>query len=156
MSGVSSLLHHGAQKKAAEANTRAANEAFALTLEDLQARQAQEERAAAQQLAILRTDSLASIGTTKAGAAEAGVGGVSTQLLLSALDRSYFEKQDITTQNLDMTTEQIRRQAEDANATRRARINQVQAPSALPSILGFAGSAMDTLAPYLMNRKPSA
>lgn len=153
--GISALLGRSAQQQAADANKKAANTAYALTLADIAARAQQEERATMQSLTMIRQESLAALGTTKASAAEANVGGISNDLLLGALDSTFYSKKDTTKQNLDMSLDQLGRQAQDADAQRLARINQVQGPgSILPDAVSFGAETLATVSPYLMNRTP--
>ncbi len=125
------------------ANREAADAALAFDITDLLARIAEEQTAAAQRTNRGFKATRQASSTARVAAGEAGVAGVSVDLLLDDLQREQGEFADSVEQNLEITQRQVERQIRGAGARRNSRVNAVQAPSFLSTALRIGGVGLD-------------
>jgi len=130
-------------KKRENANREAADEALAFDITDLLARITEEQTAAAQRVEQGSRAARRAASTARVGAGEAGVAGISVDLLLDDIQRQQGEFTSSVEQNLEATERQIGREIRGAGVRRDSRVNAVRAPSAFSTALRIGGSGLD-------------
>jgi len=142
----SKIADHYGKKKAAKANKEAANADMRLQFSDVNARQVEETKAAAAQIAAGLKQKNDAQGTALAAAAGANVSGLSVDALLNTIEGDAASYTDSVRANLDMITDQLGRERRGILAGTAQRIQSVQAPSLLGTGLRIAGAGVDIYA----------
>lgn len=150
---VGRINRHVQESKEAEETRRSARESLALSLEDLDARSAEERIAAAINIRDTRQQVRASTATASASAAEAGVSGVSVDLLRGDFARQGGEAVTAIEANRDSRLAQIQRQERGVRAQAQSRINQAQGPSVLNTGLEIASRVVGGINTADANRR---
>ena len=104
----SAIFGAAAQNRAADAAKASASNALLTKLNDIAVRSKQEFEAANADIYGASKQTVASQGTAAASAAEGGVGGISTRMLLANYDRDQADYTDSVRQNLGNTFDQLR------------------------------------------------
>ena len=137
------------ESKRASKNKEFAQEAFIADVSDIIARISEEQDAAAQKINQSFRASRKAASTARVAAGEAGVAGISVDLLLDDVARQQGEFVASVEDNLARTTRQLGREARGADIRRRSRISAVKAPSFLSTALrigsGVSGFAIDRI-----------
>jgi hypothetical protein len=149
----STVAGHKAQKKAAKENARAAGEADRLNRADLSARAVEEQQAAQSLIEEAGRQTAEQRGLATASAAEAGVTGMSVDLLLADLDRAKGVHKTSVTKNLANVEAQLGREKQGSVAQRQSRINALTGPSLGGSALQVGAAGLD-FANVLIRRNP--
>lgn len=129
-------------------NAANAKEAQLNDVRQLNKRQDQEAKAAAQKDMDLEIENAKKIATIETSAGEAGVAGLSVQRIMDDYDRQTAVAQGTVKRNFDMTADQLDSEREGTKYTFNNRVNSVSkgyAPSAMQAGLGIATSVGGTL-----------
>lgn len=141
----------GESKRASE-NKEFAQEAFIADVSDIIARISEEQDAAAQKINQSFKASRKAASTARVAAGEAGVAGISVDLLLDDVARQQGEFVASVEDNLARTTRNLDRQIRGAGIRRDSRTNAVRAPSFLSTALRIGGSGLDFLTPIISRK----
>jgi hypothetical protein len=148
----------GRQNEYAAQSREAAQQAFLIELSDIWARQGEERQAAVYQRQEGMLLAQRSAATATVAAAEAGVAGLSVDLLLGDIDRQRGEHAVSVEQNLRLKQRQLQREERGAKARKAARIAGIPTFSG-PSIFG-TGARIATIgvqaATQAKSREPDA
>lgn len=144
VSGIGKIHQHREEAREAREERQAARSALAFTLDDLEARGAEEVLASAVEARDVRRQQRAASATATASAAEAGVGGISVDLLLGDLERQRGEAVSTIEANRDSRLRQIEREKRGARFEAQSRINRARGPSLFTTGLSIAGDAVGT------------
>jgi hypothetical protein len=137
---ASKIAGHLAQRKEAERQELAANRAFLDTLLTLNQRLAEEQMASRRQIEEGQRALTGIKSRALASAAEAGVSGISVQLLEGDLARQGAEFAASIRENLEMVRRQIGREVRGAELRRESRIAEVPGPSLVGTALSIASA----------------
>lgn len=142
------VAKHVGQNKAKKANTKAAMADMRLQYADVNARQVEEQKAAANQIAAGMGQKDEAQGTALAAAAGAGVGGLSVEALLNSIEGDAASFKDSVNENLDLVTAQTEREKRGIRAGTANRIASVPGASILGTGLRIAGAGVDIFAKH--------
>jgi hypothetical protein len=144
----SQVSNHLAKNKAAKENKAAALTDMRMQFSDVNAREIEEQKAAANQIASGLKQKQSAQGTALAAAAGAGVGGLSVEALLHSIEGDAAEYTDSVQENLAMVQSQSRRDKLSIFAGTYSRINSVQPPSIIGTGLKIGGDALGLYRQY--------
>jgi hypothetical protein len=150
---VSDIAGTAGERKQAKANQSAARDALSISLEDIQARGAEETLAAAQEVRSTQRQARAAAATARVSAGEAGVGGISVDLLTQDVERQAGERNESIRQNRDLTLRQLDREARGARAEALARVRGNEPPSFLNAGIRIASRGLGAYGEHL-SRSP--
>jgi len=145
---------HKAQNKAAEENKVEALKSLRLTERDISARQSEEQKSFAGAINESEGQLQEATGQARTSASEAGVSGMSVDLLLGDLDRQGADYKQSLRDQMVISIDQLQRMKSGATAQAQSRINQV--PRANPfatglriggAVTSFAGQQLNSRAP---------
>ena len=134
------------ESKRANKNEEFAQEAFIADVSDIVARIQEEQDAAAQKINQSFKNSRQAASTARVAAGEAGVAGISVDLLLDDVARQQGEFVASVEDNLDRTERQLERQIGGAEIRKNSRVNAIKAPSFLSTALRIGGSGLEFFA----------
>lgn len=142
------VANHVAQNKASKANKVAAMADMRLQYADVNARQVEEQKAAAGQIQAGLQQKDSAQGTALAAAAGAGVGGLSVEALINTIEGDAASYKDSVQEQLDLTTAQAEREKRGITAGAANRIASVPKASILGTGLKITGIGVDAYARY--------
>lgn len=144
----SQVSNHLAKDKESKEARRAAATDMRLQYSDVNARQIEEQKAAANQILAGVKQKQSAQGTALAQAAGANVGGLSVQALLNTIEGDAAEYTDSVQENLEMIGHQTERDRRAILAGAQGRFNAAQSPSLIGSGLRIAGSGLNLYRQY--------
>ena len=142
LSAGSKIAQALGEKKRANKNKKNAQEAFIADISDIIARVGEEQNAASQKIQQSFKASRRAASTARVSAGEAGVAGISVDLLLDDVARQHGEFAASVEDNLALVTRQAGRARSGARIRRDSRINAVRAPSWLSTALNIGTDAL--------------
>lgn len=147
------IMDSHAQNDASKKNERAAKEAAKVDIGAINLREAQENRAAMQQIEEADRQTKTVVGQAHVSAAEAGVSGNSVDALMQQIQaQGSLLKSDIGL-NKNNTISQLEREKAGIAATAQSRINAVPRANPFATALRIGGRVVST-AGQLQQRKP--
>lgn len=154
VSAGSAVASHISQQKASKAAEKSAMQNLRLQHHDLAIRQQEEMQAVSREIQAGRRRGAEARSAAKASAAEAGVGGISVDLLLGGIERDEAEYVQSLEDNAVITLDQLQRMKLGASAGAANRIAANPQPSVFGTGLTIGGAGLD-LATRLKVRKPA-
>jgi hypothetical protein len=144
----SQVSNHIAKGKEAKANKAAALTSMREQFSDVNAREIEEQKAAANMILSGVRQKQSAQGTALAAAAGANVGGLSVQALLHTIEADASDYTDSVQENLEMVKRQALRDKRGIFAGTYSRINSVQPASIIGTGLRIGGTAVDLYGKY--------
>lgn len=151
--GTQAVAEYAGQKSAAKANTQSATAQLLRQYGALNARQTEEQKALSHDLQSVGSEVASATGTATTAAGEAGVSGLSTDLLVRDYSRQEATASDQLKQNYEITSDQIQREKAAARDSAISQINSVASPSFLPAALQIGAAGLQ-LGGRLKQRSP--
>jgi hypothetical protein len=142
------VLDYSNQEQRSQEQTRAAQESYQLTLEQLTQRGVQETKANAGTLLGIGRQSRAAQATANVSAGAAGVAGSSVEQLLAGIQRDALTASTASNRQLSDTLAQLSMEKKGATALMQNRINEAAPPNPFASLLRIGGAAAGAGADY--------
>lgn len=129
-------------KKDAADNKDAANNAFRSDVTALVTRVSEERLVAGLELEDVAKQGAALTATSAVGAVEAGVSGISADLIAGDIERQVADEQSIIGRSLLQTERQLGREIDSAASIRGSRIAGVPGPSTVGALIGVGAGVL--------------
>lgn len=138
------IANHVADGKASKQARKSAEEDHKLKTHDIGKRQQEELLATQREIIAGQRQAREATGMARLSASEAGVSGMSVDLLMGDIARDESDYTQSVEMNSVITLDQLQRMKAGANAELASRKNATQGPSAAATGIAIGGSALDT------------